>query len=360
VVQRLDNGCACCQPGGGGLIGALEALRRSAAKRGQRWDHYVVELSGAADPTRVAQSLTDPKTADQDWVFGRTVTVVAADTLKAYLSSQEDASGVPREVGVAQLMATQLEGADLILLNKCDLMGQSESQTEGFRVQEEVKLLRALNPSAAVLPVARGELEAKTLLPDPADPEKKKPKLSQELVTATTSCGCGAGDHGGDHTHAHGHTHSHEHGATQHLQFHNFVYQCPRPFRQSLLRDMLAAELPTAHLSSTSSPTPPVSQSAAHSSSPMAKVLRAKGWASFCATETEQAGQGAGTLLYLSWVGSRIELREADDVFGESGRAGSETKPEIVFIGYPGLDEAGIRTLMDRCLMHLPPESSTT
>ena len=45
---RLDNGCACCE-GSDNLFGALEKLTKSAAKRAQRWDYLVVELSGIAE-----------------------------------------------------------------------------------------------------------------------------------------------------------------------------------------------------------------------------------------------------------------------------------------------------------------------
>jgi G3E family GTPase len=103
----LTNGCACCTIGddlGAALARVLDAVAR--------FDAVVIEASGVADPWRIAQvGLADPALS----LDGVIVLV--------------DASAAPaqsRDPLLADSLARQLKGADLIVINKSDLASEDE------------------------------------------------------------------------------------------------------------------------------------------------------------------------------------------------------------------------------------------
>jgi G3E family GTPase len=101
----LTNGCVCCSIGGD-LSGALMRVLDDAA----RFDAVVVEASGVSDPWRIAQiGLADPGLS----LDGVVVLVDAA----AVLEQAADPL-------LADTLRRQLQGADLVVLNKTDLVDE--------------------------------------------------------------------------------------------------------------------------------------------------------------------------------------------------------------------------------------------
>lgn len=106
----LTNGCVCCAIGDD-LTAALIDLIESP----QPPDAIVIEASGVSDPWRIAQvGLIDP-----------------ALTLDAVLVLA-DADALPTQAAdplLADTMQRQLRAADLLVLNKCDLVDDADLQT---------------------------------------------------------------------------------------------------------------------------------------------------------------------------------------------------------------------------------------
>ncbi len=106
-VVNLANGCVCCTLGDD-LRSTLEMLGSIAP----RLDHIVIEASGVADPAAAAAWGTVPGFAP-----GGVVVLAAADSV---MRSARD-----RYVGAE--VVRQLEGADLVVVTKVDLVGSAET-----------------------------------------------------------------------------------------------------------------------------------------------------------------------------------------------------------------------------------------
>jgi G3E family GTPase len=99
---RLANGCVCCSLAGG----FVEAMQRMAALE-PRPDRLVVETSGVADPAAVAQYAHLP-----GFELDAVVVLADAETVRR----RADDALVGRHV------RRQLAGADVVVLNKADLV----------------------------------------------------------------------------------------------------------------------------------------------------------------------------------------------------------------------------------------------
>eukprot|EP00752_Nemacystus_decipiens_P009672 g8641.t1 len=128
-VDKLMGGCVCCHTSlGGDLEDKVGELLRRPDHSEDRYDYLVIETSGVSDPESIVRAL--------DKTFGKltrarldsVVTVVDADSLLHQLQEQEEAQG--RDVGgegrggLLVSMKRQLENADVVLLNKADLVDQ--------------------------------------------------------------------------------------------------------------------------------------------------------------------------------------------------------------------------------------------
>ncbi len=149
-LVELANGCVCCAI----KDDLAETLCRLAAQG--RYEHILVETTGVAEPRGIAQLFL------QKNFFGRSVsdfarlqvlvTVVdAADFLRQShkCASEQNAtnSGTKRLI---ELLIEQIECADLIILNKCDLIDESQLlELEG--------LISGLNPRAELFRTEQGQ-----------------------------------------------------------------------------------------------------------------------------------------------------------------------------------------------------------
>ena len=104
----LSNGCVCCSIGDD----LSAALIRVLDQRG-RFDAVVVEASGVADPWRIAQvGLADPALTLEG-------VVVLVDAAAVLAQSQQPL--------LADSLARQVRAADLLVLNKIDLVDAAQS-----------------------------------------------------------------------------------------------------------------------------------------------------------------------------------------------------------------------------------------
>jgi G3E family GTPase len=137
----LPNGCLCCH-----IRGDLEEALIGAAMRRRRgeiagFDRVVVETSGLADPGPVAQTLYADPALQRDFRLGPIVTVVDAADVDARKAAPEIARG-------------QIAAADVVVLSKVDRRSDP-------LVEREV---RALNPAAACIPAAYGDVDPRAIL----------------------------------------------------------------------------------------------------------------------------------------------------------------------------------------------------
>ncbi|MBY0331614.1 MAG: GTP-binding protein [Acetobacteraceae bacterium] len=132
-VFEMNNGCICCT-----VRGDLIRIIGGLMKRRDRFDGIIVETTGLADPAPVAQTFF----ADDD-VKARTkldaiVTVVDAKHLPARLEDSKEAG-------------EQIAFADIIVLNKMDLVSEAEAA-------EVERRIRAINPYAEIRRSTRSDV----------------------------------------------------------------------------------------------------------------------------------------------------------------------------------------------------------
>jgi len=211
----LTNGCVCCSIGDdmtGALIRVLDA--------DPPFDAVVIEASGVADPWRIAQvGLADPGLA-----FGGVIVLL-------------DASTAPAQAGdplLADSILRQLRAADLVLLNKTDLVSAGELAEVRAWLDGVVGGAPVLETVAArVSPILLGGL---ALSPADGDRAANNPGHDQDQ------------NHDLDHEHDHDHDHDHGAGSPDHpAQFDTWSSRPDGILRgadlRRLLRDMPAGVL---------------------------------------------------------------------------------------------------------------------
>ena len=190
-ILELNNGCLCCRVRGD-LIKSLEGL----FQKQKRFDYVLIETTGLADPSPIVHTFKASGLADKLRLDG-IVTVV-------------DARHLEKELKDAPEPAAQLAFADVILLNKTDLVSPDELE----RVETRI---RKMNSLASLHRTQKSQI-------DPAKIFNLKARevtgsfTMPESVTHTHDHG--HGDHDHDHD-EHDHDHSHEHDGGHHHHHHD-------------------------------------------------------------------------------------------------------------------------------------------
>lgn len=153
---EMSNGCICCTLREDLLLEVAEL-----AKEG-RFDYLLVESTGISEPMPVAETFTfadeDGQSLSDIAQLDTMVTVVDACNFLRDFGSADDL--VDRSLGlgdedrrnVVDLLTDQVEFANVILLNKCDLVDASEKTAI-------IGILRNLNPKARIIETTRGSLD---------------------------------------------------------------------------------------------------------------------------------------------------------------------------------------------------------
>ncbi|HTV68404.1 MAG TPA: GTP-binding protein [Rhizobiaceae bacterium] len=124
-IYEMNNGCVCCTVRGD-LIRTVEGLMR----RPGRFDAILVETTGLADPVPVAQTFF----MDED---------VRAKTKLDAVVALVDAKHLPLRLKDSKEAEDQIAFADVIVLNKTDLVSPDELRNVEATV-------RAINPTAKI------------------------------------------------------------------------------------------------------------------------------------------------------------------------------------------------------------------
>jgi G3E family GTPase len=144
-IFEMNNGCICCTVRGD-LIRILGALMR----RRDRFDRILVETTGLADPAPVAQTFfVDDEIRDQ-LRLDAIVTLVDAKHILAHLDEVKP-DGVENEA------VEQIAFADRIILNKTDLVADTDLCDIRTR-------LRQVNALAEIIPAQHAKLDLARIL----------------------------------------------------------------------------------------------------------------------------------------------------------------------------------------------------
>jgi len=202
-IFETANGCICCTVRGD-LIRVLGQLR----KRRERFDYILIETTGLADPGPVAQSFFVDEDLKEDFELDAVVTLV-------------DAAHVLRQLADSPTAADQIAFADVLVLNKTDLVDATtlagvEQALRGINgTARLVRTERASLPLYQVLDVGAFDLD-RALSVNAAFLEAPRPFEWAGLYTlpaghAKLHTGAHEASHEHGHDHAHEHEHEHEH-----------------------------------------------------------------------------------------------------------------------------------------------------
>ncbi|RIW18512.1 GTP-binding protein [Algoriphagus lacus] len=161
-LVEMSNGCICCTLREDLMI-EIEKLAIE-----NRFDYLLIESTGISEPLPVAQtfSFVDEEKGIDLSRFSRLdtlVTVVDAFNFPKQFGSGETvhSSGLNSDEedqrSIVNLLTDQIEFANVILLNKTDLV--SPEQAGELRA-----ILRKLNPNATILETQHGKVDPKTIL----------------------------------------------------------------------------------------------------------------------------------------------------------------------------------------------------
>lgn len=373
---ELQNGCACCS-----LADELLNSVVRLTKGGEReLDAIIVELSGVSDPMAVKENWEQATLANHPATrlasLERTVTLIDActfgtdwmtwDTAGDRRSWMEESSSSSGGGGggdhhaavrkVPELLAEQVEAADLLLVNKIDLAGKEQAEIASG-------VARGLNDRANVMEVEFGRVDAreflgklnnraghvhvheddKTVECHEVECHDTSHSHSHEHSSASSSCSdpeCVEASHSHSHDHEHSsssagcsdpectdtsHSHTHEHKsaantAVQNLGITSFVYKALVPFNSQRLlallnrwpvpmKDTLDVGLVVAEV------TPEIEQA-------FVGVLRSKGFCWMAPTHWTPGKGGTGdvwrhdTAMYWSHAGRHFGITSAGKWWG--------------------------------------------
>lgn len=312
-LVEMTNGCICCT-----LREDLLVEVSRLAQEG-RFDYLLIESTGISEPLPVAetftfvdeegQSLSD--FADLDTM----VTVIDAQNFLIDFGSWDDL--VDREIGLSEedtrnvvdLLVDQVEFANVILVNKSDLVDEDQ-------VSLLKSILKRLNPAAQILTTEQGNVPLSRILGTGLFSLQEAEQHPEWLTIPRGE----------------------ESKETEEYNIGNFVFRSRRPFHPERLWNMLNSE-----------------------QSVLAGVLRSKGFAWF-ATRHDYAYQWsqAGVSIQLNPAGIWWDVagdeywpdepQERTQLLSQFDGKYGDRRQELVFIGID-LDRELIEERLQRCLL---------
>jgi G3E family GTPase len=210
-IFETANGCICCT-----VRGDLIRILGQLVKRRDRFDYIIVETTGLADPGPVAQTFFIDEDLREHFELDAIVTLV-------------DAKHAERHLEEVRAASEQIAFADVVLLNKTDLVsGQDLARVE--------RRIRSINPTAKIFRTEAAKLPIDNVLNvgafdldrvlavdrgflEPEYPFEWGGVFAFDAGEVQIRTGTGAGhqhDHAGyDRGHAHEHEHAHDAGHEQ-------------------------------------------------------------------------------------------------------------------------------------------------
>lgn len=161
-LVEMSNGCICCTL----REDLLREVERLALEG--RFDYILIESTGVGEPVPVAQTFTyidEEHGIDLSRWCRLDCMVTVVDAYRFWhdyssgesLLERQQAVGVDDTRDVVDLLISQIEFCDVLILNKCDLVEEEElNELEG--------VLRKLQPRAKLLRTERGEVNPEEIL----------------------------------------------------------------------------------------------------------------------------------------------------------------------------------------------------
>jgi G3E family GTPase len=134
-IFEMNNGCICCT-----VRGDLIRILGNLMKRRDKFDHILVETTGMADPGPVAQTFFVDDDLKELFALDGIVTLVDAGHVALHLDDSREC----RE---------QIAFADVLVLNKTDLVPPAELDALERRIRAMNGLARILRAERAAVPI---------------------------------------------------------------------------------------------------------------------------------------------------------------------------------------------------------------
>lgn len=158
---ELSNGCICCTLRGDLIEGVDNLIREHNV------DHIVIESTGIGEPIPIAQAFyvhpellaLEPGIPNvQNRVYVDSVmTVVDSSQFMSMYKRNSIVEGDDFNRGYGQLLAEQIEGADILILNKTDMASKAQ-------LRELKELFSTMNPRALIYESEYGKIDAGEIL----------------------------------------------------------------------------------------------------------------------------------------------------------------------------------------------------
>ncbi|MFT4112465.1 GTP-binding protein [Silvibacterium sp.] len=307
-LVEMTNGCICCTL----RDDLLQEVSRLAHEG--RFDYLLIESTGISEPLPVAATFTFMDESGQSLsevaTLDTLVTVVdSADFLNDFqsvddLADRRLALGEDDERSISDLLIDQVEFANVLVLNKCDLVTSEE-------LHRLEAILKHLNPVAKQVHCTRGEV--------PLDAVLNTGLFDMDAAQASAGW---VRELNEQHT-----------PETEEYGISSFVYSARRPFHPERLEKLMDDGIPT--------------------------VLRAKGFLWLASHHDDLilfsiAGSTIAVETQGNWLASysSVELDEETNEYLKKVWAApyGDRRQEIVFIG-AGMDRAAVEQRLERALV---------
>ncbi len=134
-IFEMSNGCICCT-----VRGDLIRVLGNLMKRRDKFDYVLVETTGLADPGPVAQTFFMDEEIRDEFSLDGIVTLV-------------DAAHIEQQLGRSDESTEQIAFADVLVLNKTDLVDDEAIDRLESRLREMNRMARVVRTERADLPV---------------------------------------------------------------------------------------------------------------------------------------------------------------------------------------------------------------
>ncbi|MEE2785950.1 MAG: GTP-binding protein [Myxococcota bacterium] len=134
-IFEMSNGCICCT-----VRGDLIRVLGNLMKRRDKFDYVLVETTGLADPGPVAQTFFMDDEIRSEFSLDGIVTLV-------------DAAHIDQQLGRSDESTEQIAFADVLVLNKTDLVGDESLDALEARLRDMNRMTKVVRSERANVPV---------------------------------------------------------------------------------------------------------------------------------------------------------------------------------------------------------------
>ena len=134
-IFEMSNGCICCT-----VRGDLIRVLGNLMKRRDKFDYVLVETTGLADPGPVAQTFFMDDEISEEFSLDGIVTLI-------------DAAHIEQQLGRSDESSEQVAFADVLVLNKTDLVNSEAIDRIETRLREMNRMARLVRSEKADIPV---------------------------------------------------------------------------------------------------------------------------------------------------------------------------------------------------------------